>query len=68
MIKVLFGFITVLLLSACSTVVISDGKHHMIVGENRVADGCTVRVDNEFDGRVEYTSDTCTIVIDNNEQ
>lgn len=59
---------TVLLLSACSAgVVIHDGEQDMLVGSERVKAGCYVNVAENYTGVVDYSSDTCSVVVNKGE-
>ena len=53
-----------LMLSACTSVSITDGSQDMLVGTDRVQDGCKVKVDDGFEGKVTYQSERCNLVIE----
>ncbi|MFV0576053.1 MAG: hypothetical protein ACK5NC_11665 [Vibrio sp.] len=58
----------VLLLSACSSVVITDGTQDAVVGNDRQQKGCGVKVDKNFTGVVAYKSPQCEVTINQTEQ
>lgn len=53
----------VLMLTACSSVTIKDGSQDMLIGTDRVQEGCAVKVDNNFKGNVTYHSKHCDVTI-----
>lgn len=56
--------LSALLLSACSSAVhITDDEHDMLIGTDRTQKGCSVRVDEDFTGTVEYDSNSCKVSI-----
>lgn len=62
--KLLIALCGALALSACSTVVITDGEQDAIVGDGRTKDQCGVKVNENFSGTLTYHSERCDVKIE----
>ncbi len=64
MYKYIFAVSALLATAACSSVTVVDGDGQIKTGETEMdGTGCTVKVNESFEGEFNYSSETCSISV-----